>query len=95
MVQDREGNELHAGDIVGVLFEVTNIVADSERLNLLVRHASPHHGLPDDWRLQLSSSQVELVKAAPAPAAALVAAAASGPEIVPDPAASLQDATQD
>lgn len=67
MIQDKRGNELHEGDIVGVLFEVTNVVADSERLNLLVRHASPHHGLPDDWRLQLSSSQVELVEAAPRP----------------------------
>lgn len=79
MAQDCQGNELHEGDVVSVLFEVTNIVADSERLNLVVRHASPHHGLPDDLRLQLSSSHVERVSSAQVPApAAVVEPAAQG-----------------
>jgi hypothetical protein len=70
MPQDANGTEIHVGDIVTCRFRVTNVVADSEKLNLLVEHFKGHRGLPDDYRLALESRQVDVVQSefAPEPA---------------------------
>jgi hypothetical protein len=70
MAQDKNGNELHVGDVIACKFRVTNVIADAAKLNLLVEHFEGHEQSPDDWRLQLESSQVILMGGA--------AAAASG-----------------
>ncbi len=72
LIEDRNGNELSPGDIVNVRFEVTNIISDSHRRNILVRHYDQQTGLPDDHRLTLDSRTVELLSGlkanSPAPA---------------------------
>ena len=70
------GETVRLGDVIGVEFVVTNIVPDSDRLNIVARTHRRHHGQPDDLRHNFSSSAVHLVKAAPAPE----------PEPVPEPA---------
>ena len=64
MFEDRNGNELHPGDVVGVRFVVTNVVEDSERRNIVVRHFDPMTGCPDDYRLTLDAQHVERLKPA-------------------------------
>jgi hypothetical protein len=58
MIQDSNGIEIKTGDVVSARFRVMDLIADSEGLNLLVVHAEGHAGVPDDWRLELESTQV-------------------------------------
>jgi hypothetical protein len=61
MPQDRNGKDLHVGNVVACKFRITNTVSDSEKMNLLVKHFDGNEGIPDDWRLQLASSSVVLI----------------------------------
>jgi hypothetical protein len=61
MAQDANGNDVKPGDIVSCKFKVMDLIADSDTLNLLVAHDAGHNALPDDWRIELESSHVELV----------------------------------
>jgi hypothetical protein len=58
MIQDSNGIEIKPGDFVVARFRVVDVIADSHTLNLLVVHAEPHAGVPDDWRLELASNAV-------------------------------------
>lgn len=80
LIEDRNGNELSPGDVVNVRFEVTNIISDSHRRNILVRHFDPQTGLPDDHRLSLDSRTVELLSGLKANSPA-----SSDPEPEPEP----------
>jgi hypothetical protein len=62
MAQDKNGLELQVGDVVACKFRVTNVISDASTRNLLVEHYQGHKETPDDWRLQLESSQVEHVE---------------------------------
>jgi rubrerythrin len=73
MPKYNSGEEVRVGDTIGVLFTVTNVVSDSERLNVIARTEQRHHGQIDDQRYQFSSERVELVRAAPKPEPELVA----------------------
>ena len=66
MLVDHDGNELRVGDQIAVRFEVTNIIADSENRNILVRHVDSQTGLPDDYRLSLDARSVVKIGDAPA-----------------------------
>lgn len=58
MIQDSNGIEIKRGDFVMAHFRVMDLIADSENLNLLVVHAEPQPGVPEEWRLELQSSKV-------------------------------------
>lgn len=64
MAQDKNGKELQVGDVVGGTFRITNVIADAQKLNLLVAHFEGHKETPDDWRLQLESQQVFFINGA-------------------------------
>ena len=81
MIQDSKGRDIEIGSTVLLRLVVTNLIADSERVNLVCRHENPMPGVPDDWRLAVASGQVELVTEdqPAAPAAPELA-----PELVPE-----------
>jgi hypothetical protein len=60
MPLDKRGRELHRGDEVSVRMRVMDVVAGSERLNVLLNFDGQVPGLPEEWRLQVPSDRVEL-----------------------------------
>lgn len=61
MIEDKNGKQLQVGDVIACKFRIANVIADAPKLNLLVEHFEGHKETPDDWRLQLESSQVILI----------------------------------
>jgi hypothetical protein len=64
MPRDARDQELHRGDEVTVRMRVVDVVSDSERANLLLNFDAPVPGFPEEWRLMLPSSRVELAATA-------------------------------
>lgn len=64
---DKTGAKLKPGDVVGVLYEITNVIAGASGTDLLCKHVTPPYGSPDDLRVALESSKVELVRSAAEP----------------------------
>lgn len=62
MIVDRKGNEIAIGSTVLLRLTVSNFIADSERVNLICAYADRHPGLPDDYRVALSSEFVEVLQ---------------------------------
>lgn len=60
MPKDVRGNDLHRGDEVTVRMRVSDVISDSERVNLLLIFDKPVSGFPEEWRLMLPSDRVEL-----------------------------------
>jgi len=67
MPKDARDQELHRGDEVSVRMRVVDVVSDSERANLLLNFDNPVPGFPEEWRLMLPSSRVELAATAHQP----------------------------
>jgi hypothetical protein len=64
MPLDANGTEIQIGDVITCRFVVRSFIADSQTVNLLCGHFKGHAGIPDDWRLPLESTQVDIYQSA-------------------------------
>lgn len=64
MPLDANGTEVKIGDVITCRFVVRSFIADSQQVNLLCGHFKGHAGIPDDWRIPLESTQVDVYQSA-------------------------------